>query len=93
VDHNFYETLNKINMGDLKLDRNKAALNIRLYSIVNDRVKELLNMVKEKIEAYGFIHTIPCGVVITGGASNLKGINALAGDVFDMPIRTGLPNW
>lgn len=91
VDHNFYETLNKINMGDLKLDRNKAALNIRLYSIVNDRVKELLNMVKEKIEAYGFIHTIPCGVVITGGASNLKGINALAGDVFDMPIRTGLP--
>jgi len=91
VDYNFYETLNRINIGDLKLDRNKAALNIRLYSIVNDRVKELLNIIKEKIEAYGFIHIIPCGVVITGGSANLKGITALASDVFNMPVRIGLP--
>jgi len=91
VDYNFYETLNKINMGDLKLDRNKAALNIRLYSIVSDRVKELLNIVKEKIEAYGFIHSIPCGIVVTGGTANLKGITALATSVFNMPVRVGLP--
>ena len=91
VDHNFYETLNKMNLGDLKLDRNKTALNIRLYSIVNDRVKELFNLVREKIEAYGFFNIIPCGVVITGGTANLKGIAALAGDVFDMPVRTGTP--
>jgi hypothetical protein len=90
LDHNFYETLNKINMGDLKLDRNKAALNIRLYSIVSDRVKELLSLVKEKIEAYGFLNAIPCGIVITGGTSNLKGINALAESMFNMPARTGI---
>lgn len=89
VDYNFYETLNKLNMGDLKLDKNKAALNIRLYSIVNDRVKELLNIIKEKIEAYGFIHSIPCGVVITGGAANLKGLSALANTIFNMPVRIG----
>jgi cell division protein FtsA len=76
-------------MGDLKLDKNKAALNIRLYSIVNDRVKELLNIIKEKIEAYGFIHSIPCGVVITGGAANLKGLSALANTIFNMPVRIG----
>jgi cell division protein FtsA len=91
VDYNFYETLNKLNMGDLKLDKNKAALNIRLYSIVNDRVKEMLNIVKEKFEAYGFIHSIPCGVVITGGAANLKGLAALASSVFNMPVRIGTP--
>ncbi len=91
VDHNFYETLNKVNIQDLKLDRNKTALNIRLYSIVNDRVKELLTLVKEKVEAYGFIHSIPCGVVITGGTANLKGINALATEIFDMPARIGYP--
>ncbi len=89
VDYNFYETLNKLNVGDLKLDKNKAALNIRLYSIVNDRVKEMLNIVKEKFEAYGFIHSIPCGVVITGGAANLKGLAALASSVFNMPVRIG----
>jgi cell division protein FtsA len=91
VDYNFYETLNKLNVGDLKLDKNKAALNIRLYSIVNDRVKEMLNIVKEKFEAYGFIHSIPCGVVITGGAANLKGLAALASSVFNMPVRIGTP--
>jgi cell division protein FtsA len=91
VDYNFYETLNKLNVGDLKLDKNKAALNIRLYSIVNDRVKEMLNIVKEKFEAYGFIHSIPCGVVITGGAANLKGLEALASSVFNMPVRIGTP--
>jgi cell division protein FtsA len=91
VDYNFYETLNKLNVGDLKLDKNKAALNIRLNSIVNDRVKEMLNIVKEKFEAYGFIHSIPCGVVITGGAANLKGLAALASSVFNMPVRIGTP--
>ncbi len=91
VDYNFYETLNTLNVGNLKLDQNKAALNIRLYSIVNDRVKEMLNIVKEKFEAYGFIHSIPCGVVITGGAANLKGLAALASSVFNMPVRIGTP--
>jgi cell division protein FtsA len=91
VDYNFYETLNRLNMGDIKLDRNKTTLNIRLYSIVNSRVKELLNLVKEKIEAYGFMNSIPCGVVITGGTSQLKGITALASSVFNMPVRIGTP--
>ncbi len=91
VDHNFYESLNKINIGDIKLDRNKTALNIRLYSIVNDRVKEMLNLIKEKIEAYGFIHNVPCGIVLTGGSSNLKGIDSLAKSVFSMPVRIGTP--
>ena len=91
VDYNFYETLNKISMGDIKIDSNKTMLNIRLYSIVNDRVKELLTLVKEKIEAYGFIHMIPCGIVITGGTANLKGITALANSIFDMPVRIGIP--
>jgi cell division protein FtsA len=91
VDYNFYETLNKLNVGDLKLDKNKAALNIRLYGIVNDRIKEMLNIVKEKFEAYGFIHSIPCGVVITGGGANLKGLAALASTVFNMPVRIGTP--
>ncbi|OQA21545.1 MAG: Cell division protein FtsA [Actinobacteria bacterium ADurb.Bin346] len=89
VDINFYETLNRINMDDIMLDKNRATLNIRLYSIVNDRLKELLNLVKEKIEAYGFIHSIPCGLVITGGTANLKGIAALAENVFNMPARIG----
>ena len=91
VDYNFYETLNRINIGEIKIDRNKTMLNIRLYTIVNSRVKELLNLVKEKIESYGFTHSIPCGVVVTGGTSQIKGLSSLANSIFNMPARIGVP--
>ncbi len=91
VDYNFYETLNRINIGEVKIDRNKTMLNIRLYTIVNSRVKELLNLVKEKIESYGFMNSIPCGVVVTGGTSQIKGLPSLAKSIFNMPARIGVP--
>ncbi|MBE3093316.1 MAG: cell division protein FtsA [Chloroflexi bacterium] len=90
VDYNFYETLNRINIGDIKMDINKTTLNIRLYNIVNCRVKELLNLVKEKVEGYSFMHQVPCGLVITGGTSLLKGIALLANSVFNLPARLGV---
>jgi cell division protein FtsA len=89
VDYNFYDTLNRLNIGDIKIDSNKTTLNIRLYNIVNCRVKELLNLVKQKIEGYNFMHKIPCGLVITGGSSLLKGIAPLANSIFNMPARLG----
>ncbi|HAJ94922.1 MAG TPA: cell division protein FtsA, partial [Actinobacteria bacterium] len=45
VDYNFYESLNKINMGEIKINRSKTTLNIRLYNIVNSRVKEMLELI------------------------------------------------
>ncbi len=91
VDYNFYDTLNRLNIGDIKIDSNKTTLNIRLYNIVNCRVKELLSLIKEKIEGYNFVHKVPCGLVITGGTSLLKGIAPLANSVFNLPARLGVP--
>jgi len=89
VDYNFYDTLNRLNIGDIKIDSNKTTLNIRLYNIVNCRVKELLSLIKQKVEGYNFMHRIPCGLVITGGTSLLKGIAPLANSVFNLPVRLG----
>jgi len=91
VDYNFYESLNKVNMGEIKINRNKTTLNIRLYNIVNSRVKEIFELVKEKVQEYSHMHSLPCGLVLTGGSSRLKGIKALAESVFDMPVRLGIP--
>ncbi len=91
VDFNFYDTLNKVNIGDIKIDSNKTTLNIRLYNIVNCRVKEMLSLIKEKVEGYSFIHEVPCGLVITGGSSMLKGLAPLANSVFNLPVRLGVP--
>lgn len=91
VDYNFYENLNKVNMGEIKINRNKTTLNIRLYNIVNSRVKEIFELVKEKVEEHGHMHSLPCGLVITGGSSGLKGMKALAESIFGIPVRLGLP--
>jgi cell division protein FtsA len=91
VDFNFYEGLSRVNMGEIKINRNKATLNIRLYNIVNSRVKEIMELVKGKVEEHGFMHSLPCGVVLTGGSSRLKGIRSLASAIFDLPVKLGLP--
>jgi cell division protein FtsA len=50
----------------------------------------MLNLVKEKIENYKILHSVPCGLVITGGASQINGLSSLANTIFDMPVRTGV---
>ncbi|MBN2072982.1 MAG: cell division protein FtsA [Actinobacteria bacterium] len=91
VDYNFYENLSRINLEEIQINRDKTTLNIRLYNIVNSRTRELLNLIKDKIDESGFLNLAPCGVVITGGSSQLKGILPLAETIFGLPARLGLP--
>jgi cell division protein FtsA len=79
-------------MDEIKINRNKTTLNIRLYNIVNSRAREMLVLIKDKIEEYGFMHSAPCGVVITGGTSQWKGLKALTSSIFGLPVRLGLPS-
>jgi len=90
VDYNFPEILNKANMSDMNLNTNKTTLNIQLYNIVNSRVKEMLQLIKSKIDEYDLIKSIPCGLVITGGSAQIKGLLQMASMVFDMPARIGI---
>ena len=34
---------------------------------------------------------IPCGLVLTGGSSSLDGICELAEEIFEVPVRRGVP--
>ncbi|MDD5658629.1 MAG: cell division protein FtsA [Actinomycetota bacterium] len=90
VDYNFPEILNRTNMSDMNINTNKTTLNIQLYNIVNSRVKEILQLIKNKIDEYDLIKSIPCGLVITGGSSRIKGLLQMSGMVFDMPARIGI---
>jgi len=48
-------------------------------------------LVRQDIERSGYFDTIPAGIVITGGTASLPGIAALASDVFELPVRIGIP--
>jgi cell division protein FtsA len=63
-----------------------------LAEIIEARVEEILSLVDRDIIRSGFAESIAAGVVLTGGVALLPGIRELAEQVFDMPVRVGVPH-
>ncbi len=59
--------------------------------ILQARATELFAIVANELELSGFKNDLVAGVVITGGSSLLPGIDRLAEQVLDMPVRLGPP--
>jgi cell division protein FtsA len=62
-----------------------------LAEIIEARVEEILSLVDREIIRSGLTESIAAGTVLTGGVSLLPGIREVAAEVFDMPVRIGMP--
>jgi cell division protein FtsA len=62
-----------------------------LAEVVEARYEELFRLVQAELRRSGFEDLIPSGVVLTGGASQVKGAVDLAEKIFAMPVRMGIP--
>ncbi len=62
-----------------------------LASIIEPRLEEIFSLVHREIKRSEFAEMLGAGIVITGGGALLEGIGELAEQVFDMPVRVGLP--
>jgi cell division protein FtsA len=62
-----------------------------LCEIIEPRVDEILNLARQELAKEGVENRIPSGVVLTGGCSALEGITELAEEVFEAPVRRGIP--
>ena len=62
-----------------------------LGEIIEARVEEILSLVDREIIRSGYAESIAAGVVLTGGVALLPGIREVAEQVFDMPVRIGVP--
>ncbi len=62
-----------------------------LVDVVSARYEELFALVKAELRRSGFEHLVSSGIVLTGGASQIAGGIELAEDIFDLPVRLGLP--
>lgn len=60
--------------------------------IIHARAKELLTKVRQYLQSRGLSKNLVCGVVLTGGASEIKNSVELAQSVFQVPCRQGIPN-
>ena len=62
-----------------------------LGTIIEPRMEELFTLVKHEIEKNNYSGLIGAGVILTGGASLLKGSAELAEQILDMPVKVGYP--
>ena len=58
-----------------------------MNEVIHMRVREIFEHVHNEMEAAGMLGRIASGVHLTGGCSLLKGIDVLAGEVFNMPVH------
>ena len=62
-----------------------------LCEIIEPRVEEILSLARQEIVKAGLAEKIPSGLILTGGASALEGIRELAEEIFETPVRRGIP--
>lgn len=85
---NALETFPVQPFGEERLSKVKR---IDLANIINARVTELFELVQAEMERGGYQGVLPAGVVLTGGASLLPGMRAIANQVLQVPARLAQP--
>ena len=62
-----------------------------LSEIIQPRVEEIFTLVARDLARAGLADAPAAGVVVTGGTAIMDGVPELAGQVFDLPVRRGIP--
>ncbi len=62
-----------------------------LCDIVRARIEEIVRLVMLELPQTEYEQLVPSGIVFTGGSSNLSGIDALARNMINLPVRVGAP--
>ena len=63
-----------------------------LCDILEPRVEELFSLVQAEIKDKGFDRQLSSGIVLTGGGVMLDGLIEVAEEVFNAPVRLGIPD-
>jgi len=62
-----------------------------LSEIIQPRVEEIFSLIAEELARSAFDRSIHAGVVLTGGGAMLEGIQEIAEDALDVPVRRATP--
>ncbi len=62
-----------------------------LGTIIEPRMEELFSLAKHEIQNNEYSGPMGAGIILTGGASLLRGSAELAEQIFDMPVKIGYP--
>lgn len=76
--------------GDWEHDR-RTISRAELIGIMRPRVEEILEEVRVRLDAAGFEHLPSQQIVLTGGASQIPGLDGLAPKILGQQVRIGRP--
>ncbi len=76
--------------GDWEKDRRTVSRS-ELIGIMRPRVEEILEEVRMRLDAAGFEHLPSQQIVLTGGASQIPGLDGLAPKILGQRVRLGRP--
>lgn len=76
--------------GDWEKDR-RSVSRAELIGIMRPRVEEILEEVKERLDVAGFDHMPSQQIVLTGGGSQIPGLDGLASKILGAQVRLGRP--
>jgi cell division protein FtsA len=62
-----------------------------LSEILQPRAEEVFHQVWDEIRRAGYERSLNSGIVLTGGGAILEGLPEIAEQIFDLPIRRGVP--
>jgi cell division protein FtsA len=62
-----------------------------LIEVLQPRAEELLYLIKEEIIKSGFYGLLTSGIVLTGGTAMMHGMDIMAENIFELPVRIGAP--
>ncbi len=64
---------------------------LTLAEVIKPRYEELFRFIRKELHRADFYDAVAGGVVLTGGSAKLEGVIELAEEVFELPVRVGLP--
>ncbi len=62
-----------------------------LADIIQPRAEEVFRLVDNDIKRMGYEKSLNSGIVLTGGTALLEGLEEVAEEIFDLPVRRGDP--
>ena len=62
-----------------------------LCDILRARVEEIMRLIMLEMPRAEYESLVPAGLVLTGGSSNIAGIETLGRDIMRLPVRVGTP--
>lgn len=78
-------------VGELEAPQYNQISKAQIVQLVQERMKEILELTRERLDAAGLGDSAGKHIVLTGGASQLDGLSDYAAGIFSKAVRLGRP--